>query len=58
MENRDKVEEENNIALIWWFKLSKSDQKWYEMQTFGSGEFWEDNTLTKADITLMYKKYN
>lgn len=44
-------------ALSWWNKLSKSQQRTYEMQMFGYGEWWEDNSLCDADILKMYQHY-
>lgn len=44
-------------ALSWWNKLSKSQQRTYEMQMFGYGEWWEDNSLCDVDILKMYQHY-
>jgi hypothetical protein len=44
-------------ALSWWNKLTKSQQRTYEMQMFGYGEWWEDNSLCNADILKMYQHY-
>jgi hypothetical protein len=44
-------------ALSWWNKLSKSQQRTCEMQMFGYGEWWEDNSLCNADILKMYQHY-
>ena len=44
-------------ALRWWSKLTKSQQRTYEMQMFGYGEWWEDNSLCDADILKMYQHY-
>lgn len=44
-------------ALSWWNKLSGSQQRTYEMQMFGYGEWWEDNSLSNADILKMYQHY-
>ena len=44
-------------ALSWWNKLSKSQQRTYEMQMFGYGEWWEDNSLCDADILKMFQHY-
>lgn len=44
-------------AILWWNKLTASQKIDYEYQTFGYGEYWEDNTLHEDDIVLMYNKY-
>lgn len=44
-------------ALRWWSKLTKSQQRTYEMQIFGYGEWWEDNSLHNEDIVKMYQHY-
>lgn len=44
-------------ALRWWNKLSASQKRTYEHETYGYGEWWEDNTLTDGDFEHMYKKY-
>jgi len=44
-------------ALLWWSKLSKSKQRDYEMQMFGYGEWWEDNSLHEDDIVKMFQHY-
>ena len=44
-------------ALLWWNKLSKSKQRDYEMQMFGYGEWWEDNSLHEDDIVKMFQHY-
>ena len=44
-------------ALSWWNNLTKSQQRTYEMQMFGYGEWWEDNSLCDADILKMYQHY-
>jgi hypothetical protein len=42
-------------ALLWWNKLKKSKQRDYEMQMFGYGEWWEDNSLHEDDIVKMFQ---
>jgi len=44
-------------ALLWWNKLTKSKQRDYEMQMFGYGEWWEDNSLHEDDIVKMFQHY-
>lgn len=44
-------------ALSWWNKLTKSKQRDYEMQMFGYGEWWEDNSLHEDDIVKMFQHY-
>jgi hypothetical protein len=44
-------------ALLWWNKLTKSKQRDYEMQMFGYGEWWEDNSLHEDDIIKMFQHY-
>jgi hypothetical protein len=44
-------------ALLWWGKLNKSKQRDYEMQMFGYGEWWEDNSLHEDDIVKMFQHY-
>ena len=44
-------------ALDWWGKLTKSKQRDYEMQMFGYGEWWEDNSLHNEDIIKMFQHY-
>ena len=44
-------------ALQWWGRLTKSQQGTYEMQMFGYGEWWEDNSLHEDDIVKMYQHY-
>lgn len=44
-------------ALGWWDKLSKPKQRDYEMQMFGYGEWWEDNSLHEDDIVKMFHHY-
>jgi hypothetical protein len=46
-----------DIALLWWDKLTKSEQMDYVMQMFGYGEWWEDNSLHEDDIVRMFQKY-
>jgi hypothetical protein len=41
----------------WWNKLKKSKQRDYEMQMFGYGEWWEDNSLHEDDIVKMFQHY-
>jgi hypothetical protein len=43
-------------ALKWWNRLNSHQQNDIENQTFGPGEYWEDNRLTEDDIITMYKK--
>lgn len=45
-------------ALNWWNKLDKWKQRSIELETFGEGEPWEDNSLTDYDIIVMFEKYN
>ncbi len=63
-ENLNKAETANSdlgavrrCALLWWNKLSKSKQRDYEMQMFGYGEWWEDNSLHENDIIKMFQHY-
>jgi len=44
-------------ALLWWNTLSPEEKRNYEYNTYGDGEYWEDNTLCTADIVEMYEKY-
>lgn len=44
-------------ALAWWNKLVKSVQRDLETQTFGYGDWWEDNTLCENDIISMHKRF-
>ena len=48
-----------NSALEWWGNLSSEKQREYELNTFGDGEYWEDNdTLEPEDIIKIYQQYN
>lgn len=45
-------------ALNWWNNLDKWTQRSIELETFGEGEPWEDNSLTDYDIIVMFENYN
>ena len=45
-------------AMSWWDNLTVSEKRNYEYQTYGDGEYWEDNTLHEDDIVLMYNKFH
>jgi len=44
-------------ALTWWNKLTTEQKRDYEFKTYGYGDPMEDNTLVKADIIHMYKRW-
>ena len=44
-------------AMRWWNKLSTSQKRTYEYETFGNGEWWEDNRLTDDDILKIHNKF-
>lgn len=47
-----------NKVEKWWNNLPQSRKNDYEREVFGNGEWWEDNTLTKEDIVVIYNKVN
>ena len=44
-------------ALEWWSLLTDSEKRTAELNVFGEGEVWEDNTLTDKDIELIYLEH-
>tara|TARA_R110000803_G_scaffold142598_1_gene208864 strand:- start:280 stop:456 length:177 start_codon:yes stop_codon:yes gene_type:complete len=57
MELDIEIFDKDGKALNWWGKLTKSKQRDYEMQMFGYGEWWEDNSLHNEDIIKMFQHY-